>query len=77
MTYPFRMKISDPFNLPEFMLSHFNRVDFGGSALDAVRHVHKLINTGHGEIVDADLSSYLDPASYCPQTHEVVAKSMG
>jgi len=30
------------------------------SALDAVRHVHKLINTGHGEIVDADLSSYFD-----------------
>jgi retron-type reverse transcriptase len=28
------------------------------SALDAVRHVHKLINTGHGEVVDADLSSY-------------------
>ena len=30
------------------------------SALDAVRHVHKLINTGHGQIVDADLSSYFD-----------------
>src|SRR5262244_729992 len=30
------------------------------SALDAVRHVHKLINTDHGEIVDADLSSYFD-----------------
>ena len=30
------------------------------SALDAVRHVHKLINTGHGEIVDADLTSYFD-----------------
>jgi len=30
------------------------------SALDAVRHVHKLINTGHGEIVDADLSAYFD-----------------
>jgi len=29
-------------------------------ALDAVRHVHKLNNTGHGEIVDADLSGYLD-----------------
>ena len=28
------------------------------SALDAVQHVHKLINTGHGQIVDADLSSY-------------------
>lgn len=30
------------------------------SALEAVRHVHKLINTGHGEIVDTDLSSYFD-----------------
>ena len=30
------------------------------SALDAVRHVHKLIHTGHGEVVDADLSSYFD-----------------
>jgi RNA-directed DNA polymerase len=30
------------------------------SALDAVRHVHKLINTGHREIVDADLSRYFD-----------------
>src|SRR5437868_5424296 len=30
------------------------------SALDAVKHVHKLINTGHGEIVDADLSGYVD-----------------
>src|ERR1700675_2202780 len=30
------------------------------SALDAVQHVHKLINTGHGEIVDADLSGYFD-----------------
>ena len=30
------------------------------SALDAVRHVHKLSNTGHEEIVDADLSSYFD-----------------
>ena len=28
------------------------------SALDAVQHVHKLINTGHKQIVDADLSSY-------------------
>ena len=30
------------------------------SALDAVQHVHQLINTGHGQIVDADLSSYFD-----------------
>src|SRR5271170_2562109 len=32
----------------------------GRSALDAVRHVHKLINTGHQEIVDADLAKYSD-----------------
>ena len=30
------------------------------SALDAVRHVHKLINTGHVEIVDSDLTAYFD-----------------
>jgi RNA-directed DNA polymerase len=32
----------------------------GRSPLDAVRHVHKLINAGHEEIVDADLSGYFD-----------------
>src|SRR6266478_7729942 len=41
------------------------------SALDAVKHVHKLINTGHEEIVDADLSSYLDPSTQCPLIHEI------
>ena len=30
------------------------------SALDAVRQGHKLINTGYGEVVDADLSSYFE-----------------
>lgn len=47
------------------------------SALDAVSLVHRLINSGHVEVVDADLTAYLDPSSYCPQTHEVVANSMG
>ncbi|MDA7949829.1 MAG: reverse transcriptase domain-containing protein, partial [Hyphomicrobiaceae bacterium] len=30
------------------------------SALDAVRRVHSLLHTGHGEVVDADLSGYFD-----------------
>jgi retron-type reverse transcriptase len=41
------------------------------SALDAVQHVHKLINPGHGQIVDADLSSYLDSSTQCPLIHEI------
>ena len=35
----------------------------GRDAHDAVRRVHRLLTTGHREVVDADLSDYLDPAS--------------
>ncbi len=32
----------------------------GRSAQDAVRHVHRLLNTGYTEVIDADLSGYFD-----------------
>ena len=32
----------------------------GRSAHDAIRHVHRLVNTGHTEVVDADLSAFFD-----------------
>jgi len=32
----------------------------GRSAHDAIRTVHSLVNTGHTEVIDADLSSYFD-----------------
>jgi len=32
----------------------------GKSAHDAIRHIHSLLNTGHTEVVDADLSGYFD-----------------
>jgi Retron-type reverse transcriptase len=32
----------------------------GCNALDAVNEVHRLINTGHWEVVDADVSGYFD-----------------
>ncbi len=32
----------------------------GKNAHDAIRHVHSLVNTGHTEILDADLSGYFD-----------------
>ncbi len=45
------------------------------SALDAVRHVHKLINTGHREMVDADLSSYFDEIPHAELLKSVSRRS--
>jgi RNA-directed DNA polymerase len=44
------------------------------SALDVVQHVHKLINTGHGQIVDADLSSYFDSVPHAELMRSVARR---
>ena len=47
------------------------------TAHEAVARVARAIVEEKTRIIDLDLAAYLDPASYCPQTHEVVANSMG
>src|SRR5579864_8425755 len=42
---------------------------------DAIKEVHRLICRGYTDVVDADLSKYLDPASQCPLVHALVVKS--
>src|SRR5262249_35287037 len=44
------------------------------SAQDAIRKVHQLVCEGYTDVVDADLSKYLDRVPYCPLvTERVVA----
>jgi RNA-directed DNA polymerase len=43
------------------------------SAQDAIRKVHKLACEGYTDVVDADLSKYLDRVPYYPQVTEEVA----
>src|SRR6202140_2248624 len=40
------------------------------SAQDAIQRVEALLWSGYTDVVDADLSKYLDPASYCPLVAE-------
>ena len=47
------------------------------SAQDAIRKVHKLICEGYTDVVDADLSKYLDRVPYCPLVHESCSNSAG
>ncbi len=46
------------------------------SGIDAIKEVHRLVCRGYSDVVDADLSRYLDPLSYCPLVHEVSSKSL-
>src|ERR1700720_2435439 len=46
-------------------------------AVDAVKAVHRHICRGYTDTVDADLSRYLEAASYCPPVYEVTSNSVG
>ena len=49
----------------------------GRSAKDAVRRSHRLLSQGHHEVVDADLSNYLEASSYCTPVHADWANRLG
>ena len=46
----------------------------GRSGLDAVREVHALVNSGHREVVDADLSGYFDSIPHAELMTSVVRR---
>ena len=46
-------------------------------ANDAIQRVNKLLGEGYTDVVDADLSKYLDTASYCPLVHESCSNRAG
>ena len=46
-------------------------------AQEAIQKVHELLRAGYTDVVDADLSKYLDTASYCPLIHESCSNSAG
>jgi RNA-directed DNA polymerase len=49
----------------------------GRSGSGAIEAVHTLLCRGYTDVVDADLSKYLDTAAYCSLVHEDGSKSPG
>jgi RNA-directed DNA polymerase len=49
----------------------------GRTALEAVQAVHRALCTGQAQVVDADVSKYLDAASYCSPFHGSWSKRPG
>src|SRR3954465_5259139 len=47
------------------------------SGTDAIKQVHALLCRGYTEVVDADLSRYLDAATHCTPVHAGCSKSPG
>lgn len=49
----------------------------GRSAHQALEEIRGHLQAGYQAVYDADLKSYLDTASYCPQVHESCSNNAG
>ena len=49
----------------------------GRNAHQAVQAAQSYVQSGRRVVVDVDLEKFLDPSSYCPHIHEVVANRLG
>ena len=49
----------------------------GRGAHDAVLAAQRYVQEGRHWVVEVDLEKFLDPASYCPQVHEMTWKRLG
>ncbi len=47
------------------------------SAKQAIYDIRKWVTFGYDKVIDLDLKSYLDTASYCPLVHESCSNSAG
>jgi RNA-directed DNA polymerase len=69
----------------KLLLEPIFEADFDPNAYDrpkrnaqgAIQKLHKLLCAGYDDVVDADLSKYLDTASYYPRVHESCSNNAG
>jgi retron-type reverse transcriptase len=47
------------------------------SARQAIYDIRKWVTYGYDKVIDLDLKSYFDTASYCPRVHESCSNSSG
>ena len=47
------------------------------SAKQAIYDIRKWVTYGYDKVIDLDLKSYLDHASYCPLIHEMPSNRLG
>ena len=69
-------QVLQPLLDPEFSSSSYG-FRLGRNAHQAVEVARGYVAEGKRWVVDLDLEKFLDPSSYCPHIHEVVANRLG